>query len=155
MDIIDLSIGEVRVAKPPVRLRTSALGSCVAVVLYDNVEQIGGMAHVMLPSTDHYFKGDDPLKYADEAVPRLIKEMVDSGANGYGLHARLVGGAMVVEDVIDVGAQVIASVEEILEKRGIEIVARRVGGGESRTATLDIATGTLWCTENGGLERII
>lgn len=52
--IIDIKIGEVKVVKPPIRLRASALGSCVAVVLYDNVERIGGMAHVMLPTTPRY-----------------------------------------------------------------------------------------------------
>lgn len=72
MDIIDLTIGEVKVAKPPTRLRTSALGSCVACVLYDKVEQVGGMAHIMLPTTDNYLRGADPLKYADEAIPYLI-----------------------------------------------------------------------------------
>ena len=154
-EIIDLNPGDVKVAKPPVRLRTSALGSCVAVALYDKVEQIGGMAHVMLPTTDNYLRGDDPLKYADEAIPYLIKEMVDMGANRYGLHARLVGGAMVTEDTIDIGARVEKSVEELLEKHGIEIVAKRVGGQENRSTILDTATGTLWYSENGGVEKAL
>lgn len=154
-NIIDLSIGEVKVAKPPTRLRASALGSCVAVVLYDNVERIGGMAHVMLPTTDHYLRGDDLLKYADEAIPYLVKCMVDMGANRYGLHGRLVGGAMIVKDEIDIGGQVVKSIEEILEKHDIEIVAKCVGGQENRSATLDIATGTLWYSENGGAEKAL
>lgn len=155
MDIIDLTIGEVKVAQPPTRLRTSALGSCVAVALYDNVERIGGMAHVMLPSTDHYLRGDDLLKYADEAIPYLIKEIVDAGANRYGLHARLVGGAMIVDDTIDIGSEVVKSIEEMLEKHGIEIVAKRVGGHENRNVILDTATGTLWYSENGGAEKAL
>lgn len=155
MDIINLNIGEVKVAKPPARLRTSALGSCVAVVIYDNVEQIGGMAHVMLPSTDNYLRGDGLLKYADEAIPFLIKLIVDAGANRYGLHARLVGGAMIVDDSIDIGSQVIKSCQDILYKYGIEIVAQRIGGRENRSVILDTATGTLWYSENGGVERAL
>ena len=155
MDIIDLNPGDVKVAKPSIRLRASALGSCVAVVFYDKVEQIGGMAHVMLPTTDNYLRGDDLLKYADEAIPYLIKEMVEAGANRYGIHARLVGGAMVAEDTIDIGAQVEKSIEEILEKHGIEIVAKRVGGKENRSAILDTATGTLWYSENNGVEKAL
>ncbi len=154
-EIIDIAVGEVQVAKPQTRLRASALGSCVAVVLYDKVEQIGGLAHIMLPSTDHYLRGDDPLKYADEAIPYLIKEMVEAGANRYGIHARLVGGAMIVDDTIDIGAQVVSSVEELLEKHGIEIVAKRVGGRENRSAILDTATGILWYSESGGVEKAL
>ena len=144
-----------KVAKSPARLRASSLGSCVAVVLYDKVEQIGGMAHVMLPSTDHYLRGDDPLKYADEAIPYLIKQMVDAGANRYGLHARMVGGALMIKDIEDIGAEVVKAVEEILRKSGIEIVAQKIRGYEYRTATLDVATGTLWYSEGNGLEKAL
>jgi chemotaxis protein CheD len=154
-DIIDLNPGDVHVGKPPACLRTNALGSCVAVVLYDKVEQVGGMAHVMLPSTDHYLQGDDLLKYADEAIPYLIKEIVEVGANRYGLHARLVGGAMIVEDSIDIGSQVVKSCQDALCKHGVEITARRIGGNASRTATLDAATGILWYTENSGMEKAL
>lgn len=155
MDTIDISVGEVRATKPPARLRTSALGSCVAVVLYDNVERIGGMAHVVLPTADTYLRGDELLKYADEAIPYLIKQIVDMGANRYGLHARLVGGAMIVDDVIDIGSQVVKSCQDILYKHGIEITAQRVGGRENRAAVLDVATGTLWYSENGGVEKVL
>lgn len=154
-NIIDVDIGQVKVAKSPTRLRTSALGSCVAVVIYCNIKNVGGMAHVMLPSTDNYLYGAEPLKYADEAIPFLIKEMIDAGANKYNLHARLVGGAMVAEDSIDIGAQVEKSVEETLAKHGIEITAKRVGGHANRSATLDTATGTLWYSENGGAEKAL
>jgi chemotaxis protein CheD len=152
---IDLYPGGVQAARPPIRLHAPGLGSCVAVVLYDGVEQIGGMAHVMLPSIDHYLKGEDPLKYADEAIPYLMKLMMDTGANRYCLRARLVGGAMVTEDVLDIGSMVQQSVDQILEKHGIEVSARRVGGHEVRSATLDIATGVVWYTENNGAENAL
>lgn len=155
MDTIDINPGEVKVLKGIGRLRALALGSCVAVALYDKVEQIGGMAHVMLPTTDNYLRGDDPLKYTDEAIPYLIKQMVEMGANRYGLHGRLVGGAMIVDDTIDIGVQVVKSCQDILYKHGIEIVAQRVGGRENRSAILDVATGTLWYNENGGVEKAL
>jgi chemotaxis protein CheD len=155
MRIIDLNPGDVQALKLTGRLRAPALGSCVAVVLFDNVEIVGGMSHVMFPSTEHYLQGEDPLKYADEAVPYLIKLMVDAGANRYGLHARLVGGAMITPDTINIGDMVEKSVEDILAKAGIEVVARRIGGSASRTATLDVDTGTLWYSENSEKERIL
>jgi len=171
MDIIEINVGEAKTAKPPTRLRTNALGSCIACVLYDKVNQIGGIAHIMLPSTDNYLYGSEPLKYADEAIPYLIKEMekisnckfqianlennLKSAICNLQLTARLVGGAMVVEDTINIGAQVTKSVEEVLGKYGIEIIVRKVGGHESRSVTLDTATGTLWYTENSGVEKAL
>lgn len=155
MDVIEVATGEVKVAKSPICLRSSVLGSCVCCVLYDQAEQIGGMAHVMLPTTEHYLRGNDLLKYANEAIPYLIKQMVDLGANRYGLHGRLVGGAMIIEDEIDIGGQVIESCRELLYKHGIEIVAQRVGGRANRNATLDVATGTLWYQEGGGAEKAL
>jgi chemotaxis protein CheD len=154
-NIIDLNPGDVQSLKLEGRLRAPALGSCIALVLYDNVDIVGGMAHVMFPSTDHYLVGEDPLKYADEAVPYLLKLMVDVGANRYGLHARLVGGAMITPDTMNIGEMVEKSVEEILKKHNIEVVARRIGGNVSRTATLDVDTGTLWYSENSGIEHVL
>jgi chemotaxis protein CheD len=152
---IEVNTGQVKIAKAPMRLRAPALGSCVAVTLYCNFSNVGGMAHVMLASTDHYLAGEDPLKYADEAIPYLIKLMVDAGANKYGIHAKLVGGAMITKDTMNIGQMVEISVEEILAKSGVEITARRIGGRASRTVTLDIATGILWYTENSGIEKAL
>jgi chemotaxis protein CheD len=155
MEIIELNPGDVHVARPPARLRAPALGSCVAVTLYCNISNVGGMAHVMFPSTDHYLEGEDPLKYADEAIPYLIKKMIDAGANKYNIRARLVGGAMITKDTMDIGQMVEKSVEEELAKSELEITGRRIGGNASRTATLDMATGILWYTENNGVDKAL
>jgi chemotaxis protein CheD len=152
---IDLYPGDVRIAMPPTRLRSPALGSCVAVALYDIVIGVGGMAHVMLPSTKHYSRGSDLLKYADQAIPYLIKKMVEFGASRKEIRARLVGGAMMVEGIMNIGAMVIESVEDTLKCEGIEITGRRLGGNVCRTSILDIATGTLWYTEDNGEERVL
>jgi len=81
--------------------------------------------------------------------------MINAGANKYGIHARLVGGAMIVDDTINIGVLVEKSVEDVLGKYKIEITARKVGGHESRSATLDTATGTLWYSENSGVEKAL
>ena len=51
MEIIKIGMADLGVAKPPSKLRTTGLGSCVGVVLYDQTHKIAGMAHVMLPES--------------------------------------------------------------------------------------------------------
>ncbi len=39
------------IVKEPMTIRTSGLGSCVGVVLYDETKKIAGMVHIMLPDS--------------------------------------------------------------------------------------------------------
>ena len=45
-----VGISAIEVAKAPATLTALALGSCVAVILYDHLAKVGGLAHVLLPS---------------------------------------------------------------------------------------------------------
>jgi chemotaxis protein CheD len=155
MNVIEVETGKVAVALSPYRLRASALGSCVACVLYDSVHKIGGIAHIMLASSNHYIKYDDTLKYADLAIPHLINKMVDTGADRNRLHARLVGGAMLIKATLNIGEEVLASIDPLLTKYGVNIVAKRVGGRVHRSATLDTSTGILWYSENNSIEHAL
>ena len=47
--IIKVGIAQMDVVKAPNTIRTSGLGSCVGVILYDESKQIAGLIHVMLP----------------------------------------------------------------------------------------------------------
>lgn len=152
---IEVETGQVKVAKSPARLRCSALGSCVAVFLWDSLHKIGGAAHVMLPSDDICPKGDNSLKYARHAIETLIKEMLTAGASRELLRAKIVGGALVVKNSPDIGLQNIEAVTRTILKNDIKIVGRRVGGFEPMRAELDPATGLVRCAESGGAERVI
>ena len=48
----NVGIGEYRVARPPAVLVSLGLGSCVGVALYDPERKVGGLAHIMLPSSN-------------------------------------------------------------------------------------------------------
>ncbi|MEE8577340.1 MAG: hypothetical protein V3T31_08800, partial [candidate division Zixibacteria bacterium] len=59
---IDVDTGEVRVSSEPVILQSIALGSCIALVVYEREMKIGGIAHVMLPGKSPTLK--ENTKYA-------------------------------------------------------------------------------------------
>ena len=74
--LINVGVAQIKLSNNPTILRT-ILGSCVGVCIYDKVKKIGGLAHVLLPSSVG-IKDAILEKYADSAVPILIKQLLKS-----------------------------------------------------------------------------
>ncbi len=144
---LEVLTGEVKAAKAPAILWCPALGSCVAVIFYDEERKIGGLAHVMLPSSYEHIDGHD-LKYASHAIKELLRQMKELGTNLEAIKARLVGGALMLRDVPDVGKENIETIKEILDKLGIQIIGECLGGKNSRMVFFDIFTGEVRIKEN-------
>jgi chemotaxis protein CheD len=47
-NIVTVGVGDLKIAKSPKIIKTS-LGSCIGVVLYDSINKIGELLHLMLP----------------------------------------------------------------------------------------------------------
>ena len=62
------------IVKAPDLIRTSGLGSCVGVIIYDSLMKIAGLAHVMLPDSSLAKMTIQLIlaKYADTAVVELV-----------------------------------------------------------------------------------
>lgn len=90
--IVKVAMADLNVAGPNGILRTTGLGSCVGLTLYDPVTKIGGMAHVMLPSSAIAREGQLNLaKYADTALPILLNKMRNLGASPARMVAKMAG----------------------------------------------------------------
>lgn len=130
-------------------LKTTGLGSCVGLTLYDPRVKVGGMAHVMLPSSEIAREGHINIaKYADQAIPELIRRMIEQGAATNRLQAKMAGGAqmfflMVNNDTMRIGPRNVESCREILRQYSIPIKAEDTGGSYGRTIELHCATGKL------------
>jgi len=148
----EITTGKIAVDRAPERLRVSALGSCVAVALYDAKNKVGGVAHIMLPTTDSYRFGDNPLKFADHAIDALIQNISTLHSTPGTLNAILVGGAKIVPDSLDVGIQNIRAIKEKLKKEDIAVVDERLGGIVRRSIFFDLEEGILWCSEDGNTQ---
>lgn len=147
-DIIKVGISDLNVVKAPNLIRTSGLGSCVGVVIYDPAVKIAGLAHIMLP--DSKFSRQKKLnhyKYADTAIPILIKKLLALGARKNSLEAKLAGGAQMFQfsdsDVMRIGPRNVEAVEKILKELNIPVVALDVGGNKGRTIEFDPNTSLL------------
>lgn len=147
--VIKVGIADLKLTKSPDVLRTSGLGSCVGVVVYDLPLKIAGMAHVMLPDSTLSKREDlNLLKYADTAIEILVKEIIGLGARKFSLKAKIAGGAQMfsftsTNDMLRVGHRNIEAVLDKLDHYRIPIVAKDVGGSSGRTIEFSPETGLL------------
>lgn len=130
-------------------IRTTGLGSCVGLTLFDPKTHIAGMAHIMLPSSDIAREGSLNLaKYSDTAIPELLQVMMDAGASRSRLIAKMAGGAQMFafsngNDMMRIGPRNVETSKQILDKLGIPLVAEDTGGNYGRTIELRCDDGML------------
>jgi chemotaxis protein CheD len=143
-----VGISELEVARAPAILGALGLGSCVAVILHDADARVGGLAHVLLPSTSVGRRqvGHAPGRYAPTAVEELITRMQALGARPARLTARLVGGASMFAGLqppgtIQMGERNVHAVREALHRRRVRVTGELVGGDFGRSVELDVETG--------------
>lgn len=77
-------------------IRSTPLGSCVAVIAYDKTSKTGGMAHIMLPGKSPTKGKAEENKYAENAITNLISELKLLGASKTNIEICLIGGANVL-----------------------------------------------------------
>ena len=142
--IIDVPMGEMKTASNNHILRSSGIGSCIVITLYDPLKKIGALAHPILAenigkSTEH------PLRFIDNAIDAMISALEKLGAVKINLEAKIVGGANMFK-VFDknpesIGIQNAEAAKKKLEKEGIKIIANDTGGNVGRSVTFDLETG--------------
>jgi chemotaxis protein CheD len=127
-------------------LMTVGLGSCVAILLHDPAAQIGGMAHILLPSPALSRNDDNPAKFPQSAVPKLLELMARQGANPRRITGRLAGGASMFSSLaapgtVQMGERNVVASRQALNAHGIPLVGQAVGGDYGRTVRLRAADG--------------
>lgn len=147
--VVKVGIADLNLVEAPNKIRTSGLGSCVGVVIYDSNKQIGGLSHVMLPDSSLTRQNDfNEYKYADSAIDILIDKLAAKQASKYHLKAKIAGGAQMFQhhqssDVMRIGPRNVEAVKERLKLHQIPIIAADVGGGSGRTIEFDPLTNQL------------
>ncbi|MBU0684318.1 MAG: chemotaxis protein CheD [Candidatus Thermoplasmatota archaeon] len=138
-----VGIGQMTVCRAPEQIVCLGLGSCVAIILYDPVARIGGVAHVLLPKSP--IKCDNEEKYADTGTRKLVKEMLNHGAKKERLVAKLVGGAQMFPNlnlaIANIGRENSMTVRNILREFKIRIVAEDLEGNRGRSTYFDTSDG--------------
>lgn len=150
MGMLVVGISDMKIAKVPDTLVTYALGSCVGICLYDATAKIAGLSHIMLPESKNVPNDSAVCKFADSAIPELVKRMERMGASRSRLKAKIAGGAKMFEvngggaggnTMWQIGERNVASVKNMLQQLRIPIVAHDVLLNYGRTVFFDPATG--------------
>ncbi len=154
MNLITVDISDIQVSNDADGvLVTYALGSCIAVMLYDPVLHVGGMIHYMLPlsKTSPEKAKVKPAMFADTGVPLLFKKMYELGCKKDNLIVKVTGGGKVYDDkgVFDIGKRNYTVLRKIFWKNGVIIKAEDVGGNRSRTARLFLGDGRVEIQSQG------
>jgi len=149
-----VGMGQIVAAPSPARLR-AVLGSCVGVAIHCPRRRLGVLAHVVLP--DSSGRSDSPGKYANTAVPEMLRALTRAGAPTSGLAAKLAGGASMFghEGPLQIGDANVQAVVEALQKAGGRVAARDVGGRVGRRVTLDCETGQFTIEIVGQPPRVL
>jgi chemotaxis protein CheD len=145
---IRVKVADFAVANGGTLLVTVGLGSCVAIALHDPQARVGGLAHVLLPSTGMSQDRTNRAKFPSTAVPLLCERMRALGAHTGRMRAKIVGGASMFTSLLSatglqIGERNVVATRAALEHAGIPIVAQEVGGEYGRSVYFHVHDGRL------------
>lgn len=147
MSRLDVGIGEFVVSTGDDEVKTYALGSCVALVVWDASLKAGGMIHIALPEgqINPEKARERPGYFADTGLPLLVAELKRIGANRQTCWVKLIGGASILDEnkTFDIGRRNALAVKKYLWKIGLALTSEDIGGTISRTVSLSVPTGGL------------
>ncbi len=128
----------------PVILK-AVLGTCVGVAIYDEMNQVGGLIHILLAESTSINMNSNPARYAATGLPMFINALVKAGAEKKHMNAAIAGGALVgpvsQQDLnLNIGGHTIDITNRILLENDITIRQSETGGFFSCCLCLDMAS---------------
>ena len=153
-----VGIGEFAVSKTPSdTIVTHALGSCIAVCIWDASAGVGGLLHFLLP--DSAINPDraktQPATFANSGLPLLFQAAYALGLDKKRCRVRLVGGAEIANpggiSSLNVGKRNLLAARNILWRNGLLIEGEVTGGTIPRSVALHMQDGAIDVTSGRDL----
>jgi len=153
-----VGIGEFAVSKTSSEtIVTHALGSCIAVCIWDQVAGVGGLLHFLLPdSTINPARAKtQPATFANSGLPLLFQAAYALGLDKKRCRVRLVGGAEIANpggiSSLNVGKRNLLAARNILWRNGLLIEGEVTGGTIPRSVALHMQDGAIDVTSGRDL----
>ena len=155
-----VGISDLKVSKNPDDvLVTFALGSCIAVAVYDPLVKVGGLLHYMLPDStlDPQKAQNQPGMFADTGIPLLFKSCYRLGGEKKRMIVKVAGGASILDDAnfFRIGQKNITALRKIFWKNNVMIDAEDTGSNCNRTVRLNLANGKFSIRSSMGMMKEI
>lgn len=119
--------GELAVIDDDKTYISTLLGSCVACCLWDPIQKVGGMNHLLLAVHANSEGLAFDLAGATE-MERLINAILHKGGVRSNLRAKVFGGARMLESTREIGTANYKFVQRYLQSEGIPLQRASVGG---------------------------
>jgi len=150
-----VGISDLKVSNNPAdSMVTYALGSCIAVAVYDPAAKVGGLLHYMLPDStlDAEKARETPGMFADTGIPLLFKSCYGMGADKRRMVVKVAGGASILDEsnFFRIGQKNIMAMRKLFWRNNILIDAEDTGKNFNRTVRLDVGTGRVFIKRAGG-----
>ena len=157
---IAVGVGELVVTDDPETiLSVPALGSCVAVCLWDPRARVAGLLHFLLPDSAQHAEraGAQPGAFADTGIPLLFETAYKCGLQKGRAVVRLAGGAEITAPGStapqSIGKRNVLIARKLLWSNGVFIDKEVVGGLSPRSVYLSATNGRL--DVKTGTEHVI
>ncbi|MEI6245872.1 MAG: chemotaxis protein CheD [Acidobacteriota bacterium] len=148
-----VGIGEYGVSKHPGGvIVTHALGSCVAVCLWDPVAGVAGLLHILLPDSRINLEraAQQPGAFADTGIPILFHAAYQQGAVKARCQVQLIGGAEVtITGGQAIGKRNVLAARAMLWRNGVKVEREVTGGSQARSVWLSAGNGEVQVTTAG------
>ncbi|ABZ94039.1 Chemotaxis protein [Leptospira biflexa serovar Patoc strain 'Patoc 1 (Ames)'] len=154
IEVIDrfLNPGEIFFGDGHYRVRT-LLGSCVSIVLWHPILQLGGMCHFLLPYPSD-IKLEKTHKYGIDAFQYFLNEIKKKRTKPTEYSAKIFGGSnMFLNEEREIlrndassliGTKNAEFAKKILQENQIKIISEDLGGNQSRKIYFSVWDGEVW-----------
>lgn len=149
-------VGDMKVGKKGDVLVTHALGSCLGLMIYDPVIQVGGLLHAMLPLSkiNPQKAEENPYMFVNTGVPDLFKAVYRIGGEKSRLIVKAAGCGRPLgnNEMFKIGDRNYTVLKKLLWKNNVMLASEDIGGTASRTVHFDITTGQVMISTSGKRE---
>jgi chemotaxis protein CheD len=136
---------------------THALGSCIAVCIWDKSAVVGGLLHFLLPdaAVNPERARSQPATFANTGLPLFFQAAYALGLDKKRCRVRLIGGAEIGglggANSLNVGKRNLLAARNILWRNGLLIEAEATGGSIPRSVALHVSGGRIDVTSGRDL----
>jgi len=112
------------------------LGSCVAIMFYDKVQNIKGMNHFLLPATSN---SNEDMKYGLYSVEAMLNEMYKMGCKKENMAVKISGGADIMSIGLSsksIGHRNVEFARDFCASEGFRIISDHTRGTDGRVILL-------------------